>query len=148
MHWAVVAAIVGVVLLLALAVWIYNRRSSPTEASASPSTTFAPANKRTTVAGKPASTMITRNGKLMSVDPTDESSFGQIMMLQLPEWDMRETCGYMAPDAKEYVTIKSITVNGIQYDADEDQCVTKLCHGDVIEGLPGQLQQYKLVLID
>jgi len=149
-----VAIVIGVLILVGLITWyIWSRKSKTSDpeekvASVSKPSVFAPASKRTTVAGKPATAMITRNGKLMSVDPTDNSSFGQLMMLQLPEWELKETCGYLAPGQKEYVTVQSITVNGIEYDADEHQCVTKLCHGDVIEGLPGQTQQYKLVMID
>ena len=148
-----VVIVIGILILVGLATWyIWNRYSylDPETYPPAPAKplVFVPASKRTTVTGKPLTAMTTRNGKLMSVDPNDNSSFGQMMMLQLPEWEMKETCGYLAPDQKEYATVLSITVNGIEYEADGNQCVIKLCHGDIIEGLPGQTQQYKLVMVD
>lgn len=153
MHWGVIVAVViGIILVIAFAIWYKYRSGSDQPGSVDSVETkediFVPAEQRIVPGGKEPIPMVTRHGKLMSVDPKDDTIFGKLMLLQMPEWEMRETCGYLAASKKQYVTVKTITVNGIQYEADQDQCVTKLCHGDVIEGLPGQTQQYKLVILD
>lgn len=154
MHWGVaVAIVIAIVIVIGLVVWYkYRGDPEPTTSERKPFPRFpgapdladleAPFNNKSA-----AETMTRRCGKLMSVDPKDDTVFGQLMLLQMPEWEMRETCGYLPRGEKIYVTVKTITVNGIQYEADADQCVTKLCHGDVIEGLPGQTQQYKLIIM-